>query len=511
MTIIEQITPVLPETLDSAVNIASLSLAPLTLSSQTVTQNDLTGTTAESSDFFGASLVSGNFNGDSYSDLIIGSSSESLGSTTDAGGFHAVYGFFTGITTLGNQFVVQDNLNGSASEAFDYFAGSLAAGDFDGDGYDDLAIGADGEDWISVTDSGSVNIAYGSTAGLTATGSGIVVQDDLAGTNSEAFDFFGASLTTGDFDGDGYDDLVAGAVGEDVGTIVNAGAFHFLYGSASGLTTLNNEYWTQDFLNGTSAETGDNFASSLAAGDFDGDGYDDLVAAAVNEDFGSIVDAGLINVMYGSFIGLTSSNSESWVQDDLNGSFSEGDDHFGSSLAVGDFDGDGYDDLAAGAAGEDVGFVTDAGAVNVVYGSGFGLTSLGSQFWTQDDLIGSSAEAFDGFGETLAVGDFDGDGFDDLAVGTPGENIGSATDAGAVNIIYGSTFGLSSTGNQFLSQNDVTGGSAQSFDEFGYSLSTGDYNRDGFEDLAIASPGEGGTSNTGAVNILYGSFGGLVV
>jgi len=215
--------------------------------------------------------------------------------------------------------------------------------------------------------------------------------------------------------------------------------------------------------------------------------------------------------MYGSFIGLTSSNSESWVQDDLNGSFSEGDDHFGSSLAVGDFDGDGYDDLAAGAAGEDVGFVTDAGAVNVVYGSGFGLTSLGSQFWTQDDLIGSSAEAFDGFGETLAVGDFDGDGFDDLAVGTPGENIGSATDAGAVNIIYGSTFGLSSTGNQFLSQNDVTGGSAQSFDEFGYSLSTGDYNRDGFEDLAIASPGEGGVSNTGAVNILYGSFGGLVV
>ncbi|MGB3493785.1 MAG: integrin alpha [Elainellaceae cyanobacterium] len=510
MTTTEQLYPVLPGTLDIANDISSLSLAPLALASQTFTQNDLPGTTAESNDFFGTSLVSGNFNGDSYSDLIIGTEFENLGSTTDAGGFHAVYGFFVGLTSLGSQFVVQDDLNGSASEAFDYFASSLAAGDFDGDGYDDLAIGADGENWNFITDSGSVNVAYGSTSGLTAAGSGIFVQDDLAGTNSEAFDFLGSSLTTGDFDGDGYDDLVAGAVGEDVGAVIDAGAFHFLYGSASGLTTLNNEYWTQDFLNGTSAETGDSFASSLAAGDFDGDGYDDLVAAAVNEDFGAIVDAGLINVMYGSFIGLTSSNSESWVQNDLNGSFSEGDDHFGSSLAVGDFDGDGYDDLATGAMGEDFGSVTDAGAVNIMYGSGFGLTSSGSQFWTQDSLTGSSAEAFDGFGQTLAVGDFDGDGFDDLAVGTPGEDIGTETNAGAVNVIYGSAFGLTSVGNQFWTQDNITGGNAQPFDEFGYSLSAGDYNNDGFEDLAIAAPGDGGVSNTGAVNILYGSFSGLV-
>jgi hypothetical protein len=90
--------------------------------------------------------------------------------------------------------------------------------------------------------------------------------------------------------------------------------------------------------------------------------------------------------------------------------------------ASGDFNGDGADDLAISVPGYDVGSQQNAGAVNVIYGSGNGLKSDGNQWWTLDsvDVIGD-AQANDGFGTVLAVGDFNKDGFDDLAVGTPGK------------------------------------------------------------------------------------------
>ena len=93
-----------------------------------------------------------------------------------------------------------------------------------------------------------------------------------------------------------------------------------------------------------------------------------------------------------------------------------------------DFNGDGFADLAIGVPGESVGSVTGAGAVNVIYGSSIGLTATGNQFWTQDKLgIGNSAEPFDRFGDSLAWGDFNGDGFSDLAIGVPYEDVGSVT------------------------------------------------------------------------------------
>ncbi len=122
---------------------------------------------------------------------------------------------------------------------------------------------------------------------------------------------------------------------------------------------------------------------------------------------------------------------------------SEALDNFGASLAVGDFDGDGKDDLAIGVPGEDIGNIASAGAVNILYGTNNGLTVTGDQIWHQDiDGVEGGSEAFDNFGASLAVGDFDGDGKDDLAIGVPGEDIGNIVSAGAVNIIYGSDSGL---------------------------------------------------------------------
>jgi hypothetical protein len=180
----------------------------------------------------------------------------------------------------------------------------------------------------------------------------------------------------------------------------------------------------------------------------------------------------------------------------------------------GDFNGDGLADLAVGVPGEDLGAVADAGAVNVLYrgttpGSPGGWSGVGSQLFTQNGA-GGHAEAGDGFGHVVAVGDFNGDTFGDLAIGAPGENAGSVPDAGAVNVLYGSASGLSSVGAQQVTQNSPgVGSSAELGDAFGTALAAGDFNGDGFADLAVGVPLEAGVVRTGAVNVLYGSAAGL--
>ena len=169
-----------------------------------------------------------------------------------------------------------------------------------------------------------------------------------------------------------------------------------------------------------------------------------------------------------------------------------------------DFNNDGAADLAVGVPGEDVGSISDAGAVNVLYGSAAKLTGTGSQIFTQDTPgVGSSAEVGDFFGDALATGDFN-DGFTDLAVGVPGESVGTIQAAGAVNVLYGSASGLTGIGSQIFTQ---VGSAPEPGDEFGFALAAGDFNNDGFADLAAGAPFEdaGSTPDVGAVSVLYGS------
>ena len=107
-----------------------------------------------------------------------------------------------------------------------------------------------------------------------------------------------------------------------------------------------------------------------------------------------------------------------------------------------DFNSDGADDLAVGVPLDNVGTVVGAGAVNVLYGSATGLSGTGSQLVSQNTPgVPGNAEVDDGFGFALATGDFNGDTFADLAVGAPGEGVGTAGAAGAVNVLYGSATG----------------------------------------------------------------------
>lgn len=273
---------------------------------------------------------------------------------------------------------------------------------------------------------------------------------------------FGWSLAVGDFDHDLFDDLAIGVPGEAVNGVSRSGALFVAYGTSQGLSP--GQFWQQQFL-GASNLTSDNFAWALASGDFNNDGFADLAIGTPGKTFPSAVQlpwAGRVYAIFGSASRLTSTNAQTWHQaGPQTGAL------YGSALASADFDLDGNDDLAIGAPG----FASASGAVVVLRGAWFGLTSALGKTLTQNSLFGAGSETSDNFGFSLGVGDYNNDGFADLAIGVCFEDIGVFADAGEVNVSYGTANGLGSTKVQVWNQNLLAGDSPQTGDRFGASLS----------------------------------------
>lgn len=431
---------------------------------------------AETGDRFGEALAWGDFNADGFSDLAIGVPYEDQ-AWTDQGAVNVIYGTPTGLRGRNNQYFDQDwpGVPGPAGDG-DRFGWSLAAGDYNGDGFDDLAVGVIGDVVISrpadgsqpLLNAGSVNVIYGTVSGLNpGFKSDLWTQEapevkDLA----EAEDMFGWSLAAGDFDRDGFHDLLIGAPFEDL-SVGNAGIVHMLPGSGGGLTDLGSVYYVQGqqgipdeggCTNEACQEVRDLFGWAVSAGDYNGDGFDDMAVGAPGEDLHGVVNAGQVHVLYGSANGPVKRGSQIWNQNRPEiVDAAEFNDSFGSSLASGDFDRDGQVDLAVGIPYERLEqfspFITAAGSVHVLYGASPKIRAIGNAVWHQGvEGVEDLAERLDAFGSALDTADFDGDGFTDLAVGVPYEEISGVTDAGAVNVLYGSASGIAAARDQFWHQ-----------------------------------------------------------
>ena len=377
-------------------------------------------------------------------------------------------------------------------------------GDFNGDGHQDLVYGYPDADIENVRDCGKIEVLYGPLYDCR--------ESFHLGPPVENHKF-GYSVAAGDIDNDGYSDVVVGLPGLKN----DKGGIYVMFGSDDGLSHDRNQVFYQDSpgIKGD-AEAGDQFGYSLAVGDFNNDEHDDVAIGVPGENDSE----GWVNIIYGASSGLTA-NGDSMFGQDIEGIDGHGEpyDEFGSALASGDFNDDGYDDLAIGVPGEDLKIVREmasdkiwdnAGSMNIIYGSRIGLNpkyqgSYSYHQLSEDDIKYSESYRF---ASALASGDFDDDGVDDIAIGVPEANLGyderamtdraGCTGVGLVTVIYGKRrenafhFGgllRSEKNRQFDQGDDIHSyegdqGPAEG-EHFGYQLTVGDFNQSGHDDLMI--------------------------
>ncbi len=392
-----------------------------------------------SAQLFNPVLAAGDFDNDGDDELVIGDEGFD-GTASNAG--RVLVMRYTG-SSWATQETIEQGADGYAgvAEPGDALGASLAVGDFDDDGYADLAIGADREDVGSVQDAGAVLIAYGSSTGITG------ARDQLITRNGDGLtvpptivELYGATLASGDFNEDGYDDLAIGAPrarcpnGTD-----SAGAVIMMLGSASGIVNTGTRQFRPGVL-GVQGTCTDNmvFGRTLAAGGFDAGSSTDL-AIATGDD--------AVHVLYGSAAtGLQTDDDQRITPASLPGNV-VGEERFGVSLAAGRFNDDpfnifpGRSSLAIGASFDTVNGLIKAGSVNVIPGSSSGLEpSKAQRFVRSAGLAIGPPVTVDLFGMAMAGGDFNDDGQRDLAIGVPYYDMVDFADRGAVEVLYGSDF-----------------------------------------------------------------------
>ncbi|MGW0602623.1 FG-GAP and VCBS repeat-containing protein [Streptomyces sp. NPDC002644] len=425
-----------------------------------------TASTAVAAD--AATVLKPDFNCDKKGDVVTGAAYATVGGGKEAGQIVALYGTSTGVNST-KRTVISQNTSGvpGSAEAGDNFGLDTAYGDFNKDGCDDLAVGAPGEDVSGDKDGGSVTILWGSASGLTGTGS-VTVADPA----STKHDQWGSTLAVGDFDGDGKADLATTTTKTLLyvhkGGITKAGATGGWYSVVTPLFT-----GEPDPLN----EIPDYPPYNLHAGDVTGDGATDLVVDGLEFDE---YDGYPHNFLFlGGKSGLQAESYQELRP--------------GIVTAIGDVDRDGFGDIVSGAQWDEADEFGEApygargGQVWITYGTGTGVSDIKSI--TQDTSgVPGSSETADMFGYELDLGDVNKDGYLDLAVGVPGEDVDGYEDAGSVVVLYGSANGITGAGAQSFHQGSASfPGGNEHGDQLGMDVKLDDVTGDGRADLVAGS------------------------
>ncbi len=385
-------------------------------------------------------------NGDGFDDVIVGAIGFSNGQDLEGGAF-----LYLG-SPIGPS--ATSNWSAESDQAFAYFGWSVSsAGDVNGDGFDDVIVGAprfaNGQ-----IDEGRAFLYLGSPIGPSAT-------PNWSAESDQAVALFGWSVSSaGDVNGDGFDDVIVGAIGFNNGQPGEGRAFLYL-GSAGGPSIAPD--WTAE-----SNQDGASFGISVSgAGDVNGDGFDDVIVGAFGFNNGQPGE-GRAFLYLGSAGGL--SLAPNWTAES-----DQGGAEFGFSVSgSGDVNGDGFDDVIVGAHYFDNG-QTDEGRAFLYLGSAIGLTT--SAAWMAESDQDAAEFGFSVSGS----GDVNHDGFADVIVGAHNFSDGQAYEGGAF-LYFGTASGLADNP-------DSTAGSDQVYGDMGHAVSgAGDVNGDGFDDVVVGAP-----------------------